>query len=163
MAPVTSVPESSTTQYIGILLADGFRAMVPTAQLVETINVELGHIVQMPDLPPAVVGVCGWRGDVLWLVDLAYALRLPPLLAGDYGRSQCHVLRVTVNHQTFGILVAEVQHLIRGDRLELLPGPPGQIPPEVSALVAGQFRTASGETILSINLEALLDHLKSPG
>lgn len=159
-APPTA--EGTTAQYISFLLPQGLRGMIPTTQLAETINLDLGNIVQMPDLPPAVVGVCGWRGEVLWLVDLSYALRLPPLLAGDYPSAKCSVLRVTVNQQSFGMLVTEVQQLIRCDRQKITPEALPQIPKEVVSVIAGQFQPSPGEVILSINLEALLERLKRP-
>ncbi|MBV5261473.1 chemotaxis protein CheW [Synechococcus moorigangaii CMS01] len=162
MAAVSPTTEGTSAQYISFLFSNGLRGMLPTSQLAETINLDLGSIVQIPDLPPAVVGVCGWRGDVLWLVDLSYALRFPPLLAGDYGGAKCNVLRVTVNQQVFGILVAEVQQLIRGDRQDLIPTPPPQIPQEMAAVVAGQLPVTPNETILNINLEALLERLRQP-
>ncbi|BAW97727.1 hypothetical protein NIES970_26830 [[Synechococcus] sp. NIES-970] len=154
--------EGTTTQYISFLLSNGLRGMLPTSQLVETINLDLGNIVQIPDLPPVVVGVCGWRGEVLWLLDLAYALRSPPLLSGDYADAKCSVLRVNVNKQTFGIVVTEVQQLIRCDRQNISPELPPQIDPDVAPLVAGKFRQPSGEIILNINLEALLESIKQP-
>jgi positive phototaxis protein PixI len=160
MTATSPTTEGTTTQYISFRLANGLRGMIPTSQLTETINLELGSIVQIPDLPPAVVGICGWRGEVLWLADLAYALRSPPLLSGDYPGAKCSVLRVTANQQTFGILVTEVQQLIRCDRQDISPTLPPQIPPEVAPLVAGQYQPSPGEIILSINLEALLESLK---
>ncbi|MEB3224621.1 MAG: chemotaxis protein CheW [Synechococcus sp.] len=163
MTVAPSTTESTTAQYISFRLSQGLRGMLPTGQLAETINLDLGNIVQMPDLPPAVAGVCGWRGEVLWLVDLSYALRLPPLLAGDYANAKCSVLRVTVQQQSFGVLVTEVQQLIRCDRQKIIPEAPPQIPKEVASIITGQFQPSPGEIILSIDLEALLERLKRPG
>lgn len=134
--------------------------MIPTHQLTETINLELGKIVQIPDLPPAVVGVCGWRGEVLWLVDLAYALGLSPLLGADYQSAKCSLLRVSVNQHNFGLLVMEVGQLVRCDRQELVPGIPSQINPEAAPLVDGQYSPSQGKLLLSVNLEALLATLR---
>lgn len=137
--------------------------MIPTSQLTETINLDLGNIVQIPDLPPAVVGVCGWRGEVLWLVDLAYALQLPPLLGPDYQASKCSVLRVTIQQQMFGVLVTEVQQLIRCDRQAIIPDIPAQFKATVAPFISGQYLLTPQDVLLSINLAAMLDTLKKTG
>lgn len=160
-APATTA--NASDQYISFLLADQVRGMIPTSQLAETINLDLGNIVQIPDLPPAVVGVCGWRGEVLWLVDLSYVLQLSPLLAADYQASKCSVLRVTVNQQMFGLLVAEVQQLIRCDRQAITPGTLPTLKPAVAPLIAGHFSPSPKDTVLSINLEAVLENLRKTG
>jgi positive phototaxis protein PixI len=160
---MTSAPpadSTTTTQYISFLLTEKMRGMIPTTQLSETINLELNRIVQIPDLPPAVVGVCGWRGEVLWLVDLSYALSLTPLLDTDYQSAKCSVLRVTVHQQSFGILVADVQQLVRGDRQKILPGLPSRIKPEAAPIIAGQFPDSQGNILISIDLEGLLESLR---
>lgn len=156
-APAMETP--TTSQYISFMLTDGIRGMIPTQQLTETINLELGTIVQIPDLPASVVGVCGWRGDVLWLVDLSYALSLSPLLAADYQSAKCSVLRVTVNQQMFGVLVAEVRQLVRCDRQAIQPGVPRTLSPEAAPLIAGQYTATPGETLIQVDLEALLERL----
>lgn len=155
-----STTDNSTLQYISFLMSGAVGGMIPTHQLTETINLELGQIVQIPDLPPAVVGVCGWRGEVLWLVDLAYALGLSPLLSPDYQSAKCSLLRVSVNQHNFGLLVTEVGQLVRCDRQDLIPGVPSQIPPGAETLIDGQYSPSQGKTLLSVNLEALLATLR---
>lgn len=150
-------------QYISFLMPGAVGGMIPTHQLTETINLELGKIVQIPDLPPAVVGVCGWRGEVLWLVDLAYALGLSPLLGTDYQSAKCSLLRVSVNQHSFGLLVMEVGQLVRCDRQALIPGAPSQLNPKAQHLVDGQYSSSQGKTLLSVNLEALLATLRDQG
>lgn len=166
MAPQTqsSSPDtSSQQQFISFLLNDGIWGMIPTTQLTETVNLELGTIIQIPDLPPAVIGVCGWRGEVLWLVDLSYALGLPPLLSTDYQSAKCNVLKVTVNQQSFGILVAEVRQLVRCDRQHIQGGIPSSLKLEAAdQLVDGFYAAVKDIQILNIDLASLLDMLRSP-
>ncbi|OKH19753.1 chemotaxis protein CheW [[Limnothrix rosea] IAM M-220] len=163
MAPKTSTdPPTTQKQFISFLLTQKVWGMVQTSQLTETINLELGKIVQIPDLPPAVVGVCGWRGEVLWLVDLSYALGLAPLLSADYQSDKCNVLKVTVNQQSFGILVAEVRQLMRCDPQDIQTGLPVPFKAEVAPLIAGHLTTTGNIQVTSFNLEALLETLRSP-
>ena len=164
MAPKTQpTPESSTQQqFISFLLNQGIWGMIPTTQLTETINLELGTIVQIPDLPPAVIGVCSWRGEVLWLVDLSYALGLPHLLSTDYQSAKCNVLKVTVNQQSFGILVAEVRQLVKCDRHKIKTGIPSSLTLDAVRLVEGYYTPTPDISILSVDLGGLLENLRSP-
>lgn len=157
----TDPPQTSPSQYISFGFTEGLRGMLPTTQLTETINLELGQIVQMPDLPPTVVGVCGWRGDVLWLVDLSTVLALPPLLSTDYQSSKCSVLRVTVNRQTFGLLVSEVGQLVRCDRQQIKPGLPPMLKPDIAPMIEGLFQDPQGRQFISIDLNAILETLQT--
>ncbi|AFY38019.1 CheW protein [[Leptolyngbya] sp. PCC 7376] len=163
MAPKTSTdPPTTEQQFISFLLTQKLWGMIPTSQLTETVNLGLDSIVQIPDLPPAVVGICGWRGEVLWLVDLSYALGLPPLLSTDYQSAKCNVLKVTINQQSFGILVAEVRQLIRCDSTKIQAKLPDSFKPEVAPLLNGSFAAMKDTSVVSVNLGALLETLRSP-
>ena len=163
MALTTSTdPPIAEQQFISFLLTQRQWGMIPTSQLTETVNLGLDSIVQIPDLPPAVVGVCGWRGEVLWLVDLSYALGLSPLLSTDYQPAKCNVLRVAVNQQNFGIIVAEVRQLFRCDQNSLRPELPAPFKADVAPLLEGTFTAAKQTQVVSVNLGALLETLRSP-
>lgn len=117
---------SSPQQYISFLLGRNLQMMVPTGNLAETLNVEISQIVQIPDLPPSVVGVYAWRGEVLWLLDLAYYFGQPALLNPEYRQSKCTVLRVLHQGESLGLLIQEVKQVIRSTHDQLRPGsPPG--------------------------------------
>ena len=164
MAPTKTSTDPPTTeqQFISFLLTQKQWGMIPTSQLTETVNLGLDSIVQIPDLPPAVVGVCGWRGEVLWLVDLSYALGLSPLLSTDYQPAKCNVLRVSVNQQNFGIIVAEVRQLFRCDPSSLRLEFPAPFNSEATQLLHGTFAAAKQTNVVSVNLGALLETLRSP-
>lgn len=117
---------SGQQQYISFLLDRNLQMMVPTGSLAETINLEISQIVQIPDLPPSIVGVYAWRGEVLWLVDLAYHFGKSALLNPDYRHSKCTVLRVLHQGESLGLLIQEVKQVIRCTPDQLRPGsPPG--------------------------------------
>ena len=45
-------------------------------RVTEIINMQLDLVVPIPHLPPAVIGVYNWRGEILWVVDLSRLLGL---------------------------------------------------------------------------------------
>ena len=40
-------------------------------RVTELVNLPIDRVVPMPQLPPAVMGVYNWRGEILWIIDLA--------------------------------------------------------------------------------------------
>ncbi len=51
--------------------------MVPLDSLVEVLP--LTSVVPMPGMPDPVIGICNWRGEVVWLVDVSLLLGRSPL------------------------------------------------------------------------------------
>ena len=45
-------------------------------RVTELITIPLDRVVPMPHLPPAVMGVYNWRGEILWIVDFSKLLGL---------------------------------------------------------------------------------------
>ena len=45
-------------------------------RVTELISIPLDRVVPMPHLPPAVMGVYNWRGEILWIVDFSQLLGL---------------------------------------------------------------------------------------
>ena len=49
-------------------------ALIEIELVTELVNILVDRVVPMPHLPPAVMGVYNWRGEILWIVDLAMLL-----------------------------------------------------------------------------------------
>ena len=52
--------------------------LLPVTQLTEVITIPLGQIVAIPQMPPWVMGVYNWRGEILWMIDVGELLGLTP-------------------------------------------------------------------------------------
>ncbi|GBF83604.1 chemotaxis signal transduction protein [Aphanothece sacrum FPU3] len=83
---------SSLEQFLRFDLVPDTTLMLPVAQLTEVLTVPLGQIVPIPHMPPWVMGIYNWRGEILWMVDLGHLLGLnslastnpkPPGLSGN--------------------------------------------------------------------------------
>ena len=65
-------------QFLRFRLAPDTTLLLPVTQLTEVITIPLGQIVPIPEMPPWVMGVYNWRGEILWIVDLGALLGLTP-------------------------------------------------------------------------------------
>jgi positive phototaxis protein PixI len=120
-------------QFLRFHLRPNFRALLQIANLSvdavdvtqqarvsELMNIPIDRVVPIPHLPTAVMGVYNWRGEVLWIVDLAVLLDLTPdrVDAVDRHRSLYRTLHPTISissavdnageYRTIGLVVDEI-------------------------------------------------------
>jgi positive phototaxis protein PixI len=58
-------------QFLSFNLEADQQALLPTQQLLEIIKASLTEITAIAGLAPSVMGIYNWRGDVIWVIDLA--------------------------------------------------------------------------------------------
>lgn len=150
----------SHNQFLSFSLTPEIRAMLPSQQLATIISLEPATIVPIPDMPAAVVGVFPWQGEVLWLVDLAYLLGFEPLLTPEYHQSKCSVLRVTSLGKTVGLLIHQVGQLLRLKTEQTQASSTKMITSTPAQYIKGTVRNSQGETLLIMDLEAILQNLE---
>ena len=68
--------QNVTVQFLKFQLDPRTKAMLPIDHITEVLKVQLGQIVPIPQMPPWVMGVYNWRGDILWMVDLGHLIGL---------------------------------------------------------------------------------------
>lgn len=102
--------EKETQQFLSLSLTSETKALLPTEQLVEILNLDFSGILSIPDTANAVIGVFNWRQKITWLIDIAAILGLTPLYAQRI-LSQNVVVIKTQDHK-LGIAVKEIGQMI---------------------------------------------------
>jgi positive phototaxis protein PixI len=148
-----------TEQFLSFRLTSTIQAMLPTQQLTEILNLSFNQIVPIPDMPPQMMGVCNWRGEVLWLVDLGYLLGSEPLF--EHRRTACKAIVVQYQGQMLGLVVNQVNQMIWCDLAQVQPLPKTQLTPELSACLQGYWLTPQHETLLVLDSDILVDFFRS--
>ena len=69
-------PVGNRHQFLKLAIQPDVMAIVAIECAIELMNIPVDRVVPMPHLPPAVRGVYNWRGEILWIVDLAVLLGL---------------------------------------------------------------------------------------
>lgn len=110
MATQSTVQE--TENFLSLSITSSLKAMLPTQQLAEVINIAPHEIVPIPQMPTTVVGVFPWQGEVLWVVDLSYWMGFEPLLTSNFLLSNCSILKVKNQGKSLGILIYKVGKMI---------------------------------------------------
>ncbi len=168
-----SANHTPTQQFLSFALNSNKRAMLSTQQLVEIIRLDPTSIVQIPEMPSAVVGVCPWQGEVLWLVDLSYLIGGNPLLSSQEDSCDCSILKVRTHTGNIGLLVAKIGKLVGCDPTQIQP-PGKSLNPSAKAshsngkksptivqqrCIQGYWTDPKGTTLMIVDVEAIVESL----
>ena len=66
-------------QFLRLYLDSETGALLPITQLTEVLNVSCSQVMPIPHMHSWMMGVYNWRGEILWLVDLANLVGITPL------------------------------------------------------------------------------------
>ena len=66
-------------QFLRLYLDSETGALLPITQLTEVLNVSCSQVMPIPHMHSWMMGVYNWRGEILWLVDLAHLVGITPL------------------------------------------------------------------------------------
>lgn len=172
-------------QYLKFLLQPGLRALIEIEIVSELIDIPLDRVVPMPHLPPAVKGIYNWRGEILWIVDLAMLLgvggnspsryrRIQPTImigsaaerdadgsAQSYGLARSSTpATATLERQaakTIGVLVDEIVD-IEWCQIDLIRSVlPDRFQPELATGVLGMWASTVDENFLVLDGRAILE------
>lgn len=159
--PAPPAPPLPAMQFLSFSLTPENQAMLPTAFLAEVLNLDPSQIVPIPDVSPSVMGVCNWRGQILWLIDLAYLLGVGTLFAHDLHHPKHSVMVIRSQGKVLGLAVNEVGHLIDYKQSQILPAPPISNPQmQVLALcLKGQISSPEGRNFLVLDADAIVKFL----
>ena len=124
-------------------------ALLPLEQIMEIIRVNVAEILPVPEMPSCVLGICNWRGTMLWLIDLNHLLGYPPLSQQERVLPTPMAMVVQVNGQTMGLAVQRVQDIELHELQQLQPATPGLFPPKLLPFVLGALPGSSG-TVLDV-------------
>jgi positive phototaxis protein PixI len=64
------IPPETQERLLRFPLGAQESVLLPLEQITEILRVELSEVLPIPEMPGCVMGICNWRGEMLWLVDL---------------------------------------------------------------------------------------------
>ncbi|WP_310482932.1 chemotaxis protein CheW [Chamaesiphon sp. VAR_48_metabat_403] len=161
-------------QFLRFLLQPGLMALIEIDRVMELVNIPISRVVPMPHLPPAVRGVYNWRGEILWIVDLAVLLAggrevsrkyrsLQPIIilnsiAVTDARTPSTAVEIDPRSDTaIGVIVEEIVEIEWCDLDLISPHLPAHLDPELSKWMRGIWESPTGENFLVLDAPAILD------
>lgn len=130
--------------------------VVPLEQITEILQLKIADILPVPEVSASILGVCNWRGEMLWVIDLCNFVGYPSPFQSDPMPADLMVMVVQVNHRSIGIGVQQVNDVELHDLQDLQPIITDLFPPELLPLVIGLLPEC-GDAVL--NLKAIANVL----
>lgn len=167
-------------QFLRFLIQPGLMALIEIDRTIELVNIPISRVVPMPHLPPAVRGVYNWRGDILWIVDLAVLLAggrevsrkyrsLQPIVIlsstpvveqPDRNAPRTPSAPATIDRQAdtaIGVIVEEIVEIEWCDLDLISSNLPTNLDPELAKWMRGIWESPTGENFLVLDAAAILD------
>ncbi|MBD0346882.1 MAG: purine-binding chemotaxis protein CheW [Coleofasciculus sp. Co-bin14] len=161
-----SASSGENDQFLRFHLFPNTTALLPVQQLTEVLTISRDQIVPIFQMPPWVMGVYNWRGEILWMVDLAHLVGLTPwpqqpISASSYtavvlqARSK-QAQSPSVKSQMLGLVVSRVEDIEWCD-LDAMQSPPAStVTPELVPFLRGYWLKSNGEMLMHIDGQAIL-------
>ena len=172
LPPTAKASSTANEQFLRFHLVPDTTILLPIEQLTEVLTIARDQIVPIFHMPPWVMGVYNWRGEILWMVDLGHLVGLTPwhqqpLSASAY---TAVVLQVSDKHSTstnaqslmLGLVVNRVEDIEWCD-LDVIQSPPSStVTPELVPFLRGYWLKANGEMLLLIDGQAIMAAMPKP-
>ncbi|NJM46816.1 MAG: hypothetical protein HC860_12220 [Alkalinema sp. RU_4_3] len=158
--PLASAPEKPYQHFFSFVLPPDLPAMIPNDRVAEILMLTSENIMGIPEVPPEIMGIAPWRGEVLWLLDLSYIMGKTPLFRQGYRNTPYSVIVISRNNQTLGLVVDRVEQMLRCSEDNILPAAEvvnAAIPPFMQAC----WSPESEQRTWILDCGALLAHLSS--
>ncbi|MEQ8997046.1 MAG: chemotaxis protein CheW [Coleofasciculus sp. B1-GNL1-01] len=144
------LPPETQRRLLRFPLSHQDSALLPLEQIGEVLRVNVRDILPVPEMPGCVLGICNWRGDMLWLVDLSQLLGYLSLDQQGQLADVLVVLVVQVNEQSIGLVVSQVNDIEYHNLQHLQPAVPGVFPPKLLPFILGSLPEDQG-IVLNVN------------
>jgi positive phototaxis protein PixI len=144
------------------------QGMISTTYLAEILKLTVEDMIPIPNRSAAVMGVCNWRGEVLWLVDLGCVLQMSPIVHRHHPFAQYNVIIVKHPAGVMGLVVEQVDQMLRLDASEIQRSKHlQQMQDSIQlqsldiACVQGYWQSPQQDHFLEINLDTLIRQLRA--
>ena len=143
-------------QFLSFYLIDEKQFMLPGENLAEVLSLDPSQIAPIPDMHPSVMGVCNWRGQVLWLVDLAHILGF-----GSLSYTKLSIIVIRSQGKFLGLAVNKMGSSIAYEGVKLQP-PPIILNPQMQVLalcLKGKVASREGKNLLVLDADVIVNFL----
>jgi positive phototaxis protein PixI len=151
------LPADPRQRLLRFSVNDQNSVLLPLEQISEVLQVTLTDILPVPEQPATVLGICNWRGEMLWLVDFCQFVGYASVqqTGQQTPLTSILVMVVPIQHQAIGIAVSAIEDIELHDLQQLQPVFPGMVSPELLPLVSGLL-PGSNDAVL--NIHAIADY-----
>ncbi|MDJ0593635.1 MAG: chemotaxis protein CheW [Pleurocapsa sp. MO_226.B13] len=138
-------------------VVQGDIALLDAEIVTEVITISPEDILPVPQMFYCVLGIYGWRSEMLWIVDLENLLGYPPPLNESNITQELLVMVVQVQGQSIGLVVSGIDNLIEHDLSKFKSSSAEIFSEDVLPFLHGYFTSADNDIIMLIDPEEILN------
>jgi positive phototaxis protein PixI len=159
--------QSGELQFLTFPLGEDPSAMLPVTQLAEVLSLAYAQIMPIPDLESWILGVYNWRGEMLWVVDLASLVGLPPLHQQLRNASSCKVMVSKIKPSPdaapiyLGLAVKGVEDMYWCGIDEIKSAPNTTVTSGLTPYLAGYTLSPSGQMLMVLDAAAMTERINT--
>ena len=103
------IPENTRQRFLRFKLSGESDALLPLETIAEVLQLEPIEILPVPEVQAHLLGVCHWRGEILWLTDINLLVGASPLWNQMPFLEQSMVMVVESGNRKVGLVVEQVE------------------------------------------------------
>lgn len=148
---LTPLPVDNRERFLRFMLSGNNDTLLPLSQIVEVMQLAMTDILLVPDMPSSVLGVSGWQGSTLWLVDLNQLVGYAPLRQQVSTLVPPVVIVIEHDGRSVGLVVEQVSEVDLYDPAAIRK-PAGLCPLSLEPYVRGYCpqKEGPGGTVLDV-------------
>lgn len=132
-------------------------ALLDAEIVTEVITISPQDILPVPQMFYCVLGIYGWRSEMLWIVDLENLLGYPPPLDGHNLQQELLVMVIQVEGQSMGLVVSGIDNLTEHDLAKFKDSSVEIFSEDVLPFLHGYFTSPDNDIIMLIDAEEIFN------
>lgn len=162
-----SINQDSQNQerFLRFVLLPDTKLMLPLRQISAVLKVPYDQIIPIPEMPPWVMGVYNWRGEIVWMIDLGHLVGFTRCDQQAINSSHHQVIVIHPSYQKrvsqtsgdiIGLSVSLVEDLELCNPNELQSPPASAIREELAPFLRGYWVKQAGDILVTLDGDAIL-------
>lgn len=152
-------------QFLRLRIGADVPVLLPVQQLTEVLSIPDSQIMPIPQMPAWMMGIYNWRGEILWIADLAHLCGLAPWYEYPIHRSShaAVILNVPIasdrapsSKGPLGLVVRQVEDMEWCSLDDVQFSQPPMIPAQLAAFAAGYWQKPDGTSLTILDGKNLL-------
>jgi|ERR687886_1643937 positive phototaxis protein PixI len=166
LPPTEKASSKALEQFLRFHLLPNTTALLPIQQLIEVLTIPTGQIVPIFHMPPWVMGVYNWRGEILWMVDLGHLLGLtswhqqassPNTYTAIVLQTRSHQeISTNTKSQILGVVVNRVEDIEWCNSAWIQSPPSSSVTPELVPFLRGYWLKSNTEMLALLDGKAII-------
>lgn len=145
------LPVDNRKRFLKFVLSQRQQVLLPLSQVLEVMQISPENILSVPNMSNCILGVCIWKGETLWLIDLNVLVGYEALYQQSRLLETASVIIVQNRGQTLGLVVEQVEDIDLFDEGQIHSGV-GLCPPGLEPFVLGHFPHGGGTVLKTTSI-----------